>query len=157
MSTHWYRERGGKMAAENLKQYIIVYLNSKKYGINIQYIDSIIFMQKITRVPGAQDYFMGVINLRGEVVPVMSLKKRLGLPEEEYGSKARIIIIRPEPQAACVGLVVDQVKEVITLEEDSIEKMSYDESDEKAQFNAGIGKVEDDLIDLLNITAITRT
>lgn len=143
------------MAESN--QYMIVFLNNKKYGINITYIDSIIFMQKITRVPGAQDYFIGVINLRGEVVPVMSLKKRLGLPDEEYGSKARIIIIRPEQHAACVGMVVDQIKEVITLEADSIEKMSYDESDQKAQFNAGIGKTEDDLIDLLNIPAIIRT
>lgn len=145
------------MAASELKQYIVVYLNSKKYGINIKYIDSIIFMQNITRVPGAQDYFMGVINLRGEVVPVMSLKKRLGLPDEAFTSKARIIIIRPEPQAGCVGLVVDQVKEVITLDASNIEKMSYDENDEKAEFNAGIGKVEDDLVDLLNIKAIIRT
>jgi len=144
------------MAASDLKQYIILNLNSKKYGINIKYIDSIIFMQNITRVPGAQDYFMGVINLRGEVVPVMSLKRRLGLPDEEYTSKARIIIARPEPQAACVGLVVDQVKEVITIDDENIEKMSYD-GNEKAQFSAGIGKVENDLVDLLDVPAIIRT
>lgn len=142
------------MAASELNQFIIVYLNSKKYGINIKYIDSIIFMQNITRIPGAQSYFMGVINLRGDVVPVMSLKSRLGLTEQEDNSKARIIIVRPEPQAACVGLVVDQVKEVISLDENSIEKMSYNENDDKAKFNAGIGKIENDLVDLLNIPAI---
>jgi purine-binding chemotaxis protein CheW len=146
------------MAESILKQYIIIYLNSMKYGINIKYVDSIIFMQNITRVPAAQNYFKGVINLRGEVIPVMSLKKRLGLPEdEEYSSKARIIIIKPEPQAASVGLIVDQVKEVITLDTADIEKMSYDENDNKANYNAGIGKVDNDLIDLLNIRAIIQT
>lgn len=144
------------MAASDLKQYIIIYLNSAKYGINIKYIDNIIVMQNITRVPGAQSYFKGVINLRGEVIPVMSLRSRLGLPEEEYTSKARIIIVRPEPQAACVGLIVDQVKEVITLETSAIEKMNYDENDDKANYNAGVGKYEDDLINLLNVSAIIR-
>lgn len=146
------------MAETVLKQYIVVYLNSMKYGINIKYVDSIIFMQNITRVAAAQDYFKGVINLRGEVIPVMSLKKRLGLPdEEEYSSKARIIIIKPEAQAASVGLIVDQVKEVITLDTANIEKMSYDENDTKANYNAGVGKVEDDLIDLLNVRNIIQT
>lgn len=145
------------MAASDLKQYIIIFLKSVKYGINIKYIDNIIVMQNITRIPGAQDYFKGVINLRGEVIPVMSLKSRLGLPEEEYTSKARIIIVRPEPQAACVGLIVDEVKEVITLDAGSIEKMNYDENDKKANYNSGIGKIENDLINLLNIPAITRT
>jgi purine-binding chemotaxis protein CheW len=158
MLTHLYREwEGIIMAASDLKQYIIIFLDSVKYGINIKYIDNIIVMQDITRIPGAQVYFKGVINLRGEVIPVMSLKGRLGLPEDEYTSKARIIIVRPEPQAACVGLIVDEVKEVITLDASSIEKMNYDENDNKANYNAGIGKIENDLINLLNIPTITRT
>jgi len=142
------------MAALDSKQYIIAYLNQQPFGIDIKYIDNIIVLQGITRVPKAQAYFKGVINLRGEIVPVMSLRGRLELPESEYTSKARIIIVRPEPQSAPVGIIVDEVKEVITLEADAIEKMNYDESDIKGSFSTGVGKYGSELINLLNIPAI---
>ena len=57
------------------RQFIVIKLGNEQYGININYIDNIVRMQKITRVPKAQPYFRGVINLRGEIVPVMSTKK----------------------------------------------------------------------------------
>ena len=58
------------------KQYIDVMINNEQYGIDINFIDNIVRMQRITRVPKAQDYFPGVINLRGEIIPVMSLRRR---------------------------------------------------------------------------------
>lgn len=142
------------MATADSRQYIVAYLKKEQYGFEIKYIDNIIVMQTITRVPKAQPYFKGVINLRGEVVPVMSLRCRLGIPEDTYTDKARIIIVRPERQAAPVGLIVDEVKEVITLEADDIEKMSYDEKDDKAGYSTGVGKYGTDLINLLNIPAV---
>lgn len=142
------------MAALDSKQYIIAYLNNQPFGIDIKYIDNIIVLQSITRVPKAQSYFKGVINLRGEIVPVMSLRSRLELPEVEYTPKARIIIVRPELQAAPVGMIVDEVKEVITLDTSAIEKMTYDESDIKGSFSNGVGKYGSELINLLNIPAV---
>jgi purine-binding chemotaxis protein CheW len=142
------------MATTDSKQYIIAYLDKEQYGIEIKYIDNIIVMQNITRVPKAQSYFKGVINLRGEIVPVMSLRRRLGLSEEVFTAKSRIIIVRPEAQAAPVGLIVDEVKEVVTLEADAVEKMNYDEKDDKANYSVGVGKLGTDLINLLNIPAI---
>lgn len=141
------------MAADT-KQFIIAYLNKSQYGIDINYIDNIIVMQSITRIPKSQKYFRGVINLRGEIVPVMSLSNRLGIDEEPYTPKSRIIIVRPESGAAPVGLVVDEVKEVITLEHDSIEKLNYDDKDEKSSYSIGIGKYGNDLVNLLNIPSI---
>lgn len=141
------------MAADT-KQFIIAYLNQGQYGIDINYIDNIIVMQSITRIPKSQKYFKGVINLRGEIVPVMSLRNKLGLEEAAYTSKSRIIIVRPENGAAPVGLIVDEVKEVITLEVDSIEKMTYDEKDEKANYSIGIGKYGNELVNMLNVHAI---
>ncbi len=141
------------MAAVDTKQYIIAYLNKDLYGIDIMYIDNIIVMQSITRVPKAQNYFKGVINLRGEIVPVMDLRLKLGLLEEVYTSKSRIIIVRPEPQAAPVGLIVDEVKEVITMEASAIEKITYEEN-EKSSYGYGIGKVGNELINLLNVPSI---
>ena len=142
------------MATTDSKQFIVAYLNDEQYGIEIKHIDNIIVLQNITRVPKAQSYFKGIINLRGEIVPVMSLRNKLGMPDDNFQSKSRIIIVRPEAQAAPVGLIVDEVKEVITLESEAIEKMTYDEKDDKANYSLGIGKYEADLINLLNIPAI---
>ena len=142
------------MEALDTKQFIITALSNEQYGIEIKYVDNIIVMQNITRVPKAQSYYKGVINLRGEIIPVMSLGKKLGMPETEFTSKTRIIIVRPEQQAAPVGLIVDEVKEVITLEASAIEKLTYDEKNEKGNFSVGIGKYEADLINLLNIPII---
>lgn len=138
----------------DLKQYIIAYLNKDQYGIDIKYIENIIVMQSITRVPKSQSYFKGVINLRGEIVPVMSLRSKLGIEEVPYTGKSRIIIVRPEAQAAPVGLIVDEVKEVITLDQSDIEKMTYEEKDKKSNYSIGIGKYGNDLINLLNIPSI---
>ena len=140
--------------AVDTKQFIIAYLNKGQFGIDINYIDNIIVMQSITRIPKSQKFFRGVINLRGEIVPVMSLSNKLGLEEAPYTSKSRIIIVRPENGAAPVGLIVDEVKEVITLETDSIEKMTYDEKDEKANYSLGIGKYGTELVNILNVHSI---
>ena len=60
----------------DLKQFIVVKIDNEQYGIDIGYVDNIVRMQRITRVPKAQSYFEGVINLRGEVIPVMSMRKK---------------------------------------------------------------------------------
>lgn len=142
------------MGDVNSKQYINVRLGKDIYGIDIKYIENIIVMHNITRVPKAQPYFLGVINLRGEVIPVMSLRRRLGLEDIEFTSITRIIIIKPEPSAAPVGLIVDEVNEVISLDDDSVQMISYDEKESKENFSAGIGKYGDDLINILNIPSI---
>lgn len=135
------------------KQYIVVKLGNEQYGIDIQYIDNIVRMQKITRVPKAQNFFKGVINLRGEIVPVMSLRLKFELEPDVYDGKTRILILKFEPQAA-VGIIVDEVKEVVTLEADSIEKVSYDPNDERSLFLSGIGKHNGSLISLLNMAGV---
>ena len=135
------------------KQYIVVRLGSEQFGIDIKYIDNIVRMQRITRVPKAQDYFKGVINLRGEVLPVMSLRLKFGLDDDEITNSTRIIIIKLEPQSA-VGILVDSVKEVITMKNEDIESVTQNVNDDKAMFLSGIGKYDNELISLLNIAGV---
>lgn len=132
------------------KQYIVVKLDNEQYGIDISFVDNIVRMQRITRVPKAQYYFSGVINLRGEIIPVMNLRMRFGLESKENTSATRIIIIKPENNAK-IGILVDEVREVVTLEEEDIEKVEYDDQG----FNLlGVGKYKETLISLLNIQEI---
>ena len=139
------------MTELNTKQYISVRLGNDLYAIEIKYIENIIVMQNITRVPKAQSYFLGVINLRGEVIPVMSLKGRLGLDKDEFTSTTRIIIVKPERSAAPVGIIVDEVNEVIDLGDDDVDMLNYDDKDVKASFSLGIGKLGNDLIYILDV------
>lgn len=129
------------------KQYIVVMVGDEHYGIDISYIDNIVRMQKITRVPRVQTYFTGVINLRGEVVPIMSLHKKMGLADDVFTNASRIIILKLE-DSALLGIIVDEVKEVVNLSEDETDKAS------KGKFINGIGKHGDELISLLDINSI---
>jgi len=133
-------------------QYIVVDLGQEQYGIDIKYVDNIVRMQKITRVPKAQQYYVGVINLRGEIVPVMSLRKRFGLADDEYGEKSRIIILKPEQEA--IGIIVDSVKEVITIPDEEIEKVYSDGKDNRAKYISEVGKVQNGLVSLLNVNGV---
>ncbi len=138
------------------KQYIVVVLGSEHYGVDINYIDNIVRMQSITRVPKTQDYFEGVINLRGEVIPVMSLRKRFGLEDDEFTGKTRILILKPEAQGS-VGVIVDSVKEVLTLDNDNIDKPSAKGmDDDKGNFLTGVGKNGDELVSILNIMEVIQ-
>ena len=107
------------------KQYIVVNIGVEQYGIDISNVDNIVKMQKITRVPKSQEYFNGVINLRGEIIPVMSLRRRFGLENDQFSDKTRIIILKPE-QMEAIGIIVDLVKEVVTLDSSNIDKVASD-------------------------------
>ncbi len=135
-----------------VKQYIVIRLGEEQFGIDIKYIDNIIRMPRITRVPMAQDYFKGVINLRGEVIPVMSLRVRFELEDDVIDSKTRIIIIKMDSQSK-VGVLVDQVKEVVTIEAEEVEKVTQS-NDGSGQYLDGVGKNGEELISLLNIANV---
>lgn len=136
------------------KQYIVVQIGSEKYGIDIGYVDNIIRMQKITRVPKAQSYFKGIINLRGEIVSVMSVRNKMGLEDDVITNASRIIILKLE-EKGLLGVIVDSVSEVVTLTGDQIEAVSANtRNSNKDMFINGIGKKGDTLISLFEISAI---
>ncbi|MCI9123288.1 MAG: purine-binding chemotaxis protein CheW [Eubacterium sp.] len=142
-----------EVVEEPKKQYIVVKIGSEQYGIDISYIDNIVRMQKITRVPTSQFYFLGVINLRGEVIPVMSIRRKMGLADDVYTGASRIIILKIDQKDA-LGIVVDEVREVINLGTSDIEKVSHNASDSKEMFINGIGKNGEELVSLFDINAI---
>ncbi|MCR4610860.1 MAG: chemotaxis protein CheW [Lachnospiraceae bacterium] len=135
-------------------QYIVVKLGSEQYGLNISFVDNIVRMQKITRVPKAPHHYVGVINLRGEIVPVMSVRRKMGLEDDEYTNRTRIIILKLEVQGL-IGVIVDEVKEVINLGEDDIDRNVQNANNRAdANFINGIGKDGEELISIFEITSI---
>jgi len=136
----------------NQVQYIVVKIGNEQYGIDISYVDNIVRMQKIIRVPKAQHYFKGVINLRGVIVPVMSIRLKMQLEDDKFTNSSRIIILKMDQ--ALIGIIVDEVKEVVTLENTDIEKMAYDSKDDRTSYINGIGKHAGELISLLDINSV---
>ena len=135
------------------KQYIVVKLGEEQFGIDIMFIDNIVKLQRITRVPKVQKHFKGVLNLRGDIVPVMSLRLKFGVEDDTYSDKTRIIILKPEGKEA-IGVIVDEVREVVTLTEDEIDKVTYTTNNENYKYISGIGKYKDTLISILNLSSI---
>lgn len=138
-----------------ITQFIVIKIGDEQYGIDIQYIDNIIRTSHITRVPKVSTYLKGVINVRGEVIPVMSLRLKMGLPEDTETKNTRIIILKME-QYGNIGVIVDEVKEVVNLENRQIERVAYDGGkEEQSSFIFGVGKHEGGLISLLDLNAVT--
>ncbi|MBR4277732.1 MAG: purine-binding chemotaxis protein CheW [Lachnospiraceae bacterium] len=135
-------------------QYIVIRLGEEQYGIDISYVNNIVRMQRITRIPKVAPYLKGVINLRGEILPVVSLRLKMGLDEDVFDKATRIIILKTENEGQ-IGIIVDEVKEVVTLSEKSIEKVSHDNKSEKANFLSGVGKNNGELISILDLNMIS--
>ncbi len=137
---------------ETQVQVVAFKLRREEYGFNILNVKEIKGLTDITRVPFASDFIKGVINLRGSVLPVIDLKKRLGLQDMEYTDDTRIVVVREDDLE--VGMIVDAVTGVITLNGEHIDAAKSVDN-ENSRFITGVGKVEEErLIILLNLEAI---
>ena len=137
----------------NEVQLVIFKLGREEYGVSILQVQEIKRMTDIARVPHAPEYIKGVMNLRGSVLPVIDLKKRLNLPHQEYTEDTRIIIVKIDEVA--VGMIVDAVSEVMAIEQENIDAPDMVVSGVHADYLNGVGKLENRLIILINLESIT--
>lgn len=134
-------------------QLVIFGLAGEEFGMNISQVREIIRMQDITPMPKAPEFIKGVINLRGQIIAVMDLAHRFGLAETERTEKTRIVVT--EVKENTVGLIVDEVPEVLRLSEDDIDPTpEMIESQIHSDFIRGVGKLGDRLIIMLDANKI---
>ena len=127
------------------------------YAVDIAQVEGIINLIPITRLPKAPKYFEGIINMRGEIVPVINLRRRLKLAEKARGPEDQIIILTFEKEKVKVGFLVDHVHEVIRLPRTSIDPPSRVSEGVDVEYLQGVGKVENKknkIIILLNANRI---
>ncbi len=149
-----FQERGSGMEkvagkAESGRQYVVFRVGREEYGVDIQKVSIIEKMMNIARVPSTPAYVLGVINLRGEIIPVMDLRKRFDMPEREADDDTRIIIFKMGEVS--LGLLVDSVSEVHQLTEADIESVTSITNDRSLDYITGVGKMETRLVTLLNV------
>lgn len=135
----------------NESQFVIFKLDSEYYGIKIDNVETIERIMELTRVPKTQSYIKGVINLRGEIVPIIDLRERLGLEKKEYDSETRIIVNKI--QDLLIGYIVDSTSEVKEIAGSQIDFATFEDNNNRT-FVKGIGKVDDKMIILLDIDKI---
>ncbi|MCH7887135.1 MAG: purine-binding chemotaxis protein CheW [Candidatus Marinimicrobia bacterium] len=135
-----------------LLQLVGFQLGNEEYGIDILKVQEINRVTDITKIPQSPDFVEGVINLRGNIIPIIDLRKRFHMPEREHDRQTRIVV--GEIDDRTVGFIVDAVSEVIRLPLNTVEPPPPIVSGGKAEYIKGVGKLEDRLLMLLDIDKI---
>lgn len=123
--------------------------NDDFFGIPIDRVREIVRVPEVTAVPESPDFYKGVINLRGRIVPVIDMSRRLGKTPSGEGKANRILVL--ELGGGLAGLLVDSVSEIVKMEKGAIEPPPEAVSNAAGSYVAGVGRLKDRLILLLNI------
>lgn len=134
---------------EDKIQLVSFIIGYEEFGINILHVQEIIKLIHITRVPNAEEYIAGVINLRGKVIPVMNMRKRMEMEEKVYNSDMRIIVV--EVNKIVLGFIVDSVNEVIRIDRNTLEETPKSYNSRVFDFVNNIAKLSDRLIILIDL------
>lgn len=136
----------------NYLKVIVFQLQDEEYALPVEYVSAIERIQPITRVPRAEEFVKGVINLRGVIIPIIDLRLRFGMVETELTEENRIIIVKKNGFE--VGLIVDTASDVIDLALDEMEPNPEVVGSEAADYIDGVSKIEDRLLILLDLKKI---
>ena len=137
---------------ENEHQHVTFLIGDETYGVGVEKVKEIIGMTDITHVPNAASLMEGVINLRGSVVPVVNLRKKFRMQKREYDNYTVIIIV--EVKDRLIGMIVDSVSDVVNIPISSIQSTPHFTTKIKTDFIEGIGRIDENLIILLDVDMI---
>ena len=141
-----------KEVTDLVLQWVTFKLQEETYGINVMQVQEVLRYTDIAPVPGAPDYVMGIINLRGHVVTVIDTRARFGLPPSEVTDNSRIVIIESERQV--IGIMVDSVAEVVYLKQSEIDTAPNVGTDESAKFIQGVSNRDGELLILVDLNKL---
>ncbi|MFK8026618.1 MAG: chemotaxis protein CheW [Gammaproteobacteria bacterium] len=138
---------------EDSEQYLTFKLAGEEYGVEILRVQGIQGLQKVTTIPNTPEYILGVINLRGEIVPVIDLRKRFSLESIEFSSTTVVIVVRMinEGKERTLGVVVDGVSEVYRFENKNVQEPPEFGGAISTEFLKGLASVDEKMVILLEI------
>lgn len=134
--------------------HLVTFNLGEEYGVSIRQVREIIRVNGITMVPNSPPYMEGVINLRGRVLPVLNLRKRLKLSPKDIGKTSRIVVA--ETGDKVIGLLVDSVSHVIKVSPESVESAPEEVVEIDTDYITGVGKLKNRLIILLDLEKLLR-
>jgi len=133
-------------------QMVVFTLSTETFAVEVSAVEAIIKLQAITKVPHAPTHVVGVTNLRGNIVPVIDLKKRLSLPITESTNDTRIIVAIM--QDSKIGMVVDSVSQVVEIDDAQIEQTPQMSTSIDSSYIRGIVKIENLLVIMLDLEKV---
>ncbi len=139
-------------ASDLVLQYVTFRLAQETYGINVMMVQEVLRYSEIAPVPGAPDYVLGIINLRGNVVTVIDTRQRFGLDASDVSDSTRIMIIEADQQV--VGIMVDSVAEVVYLKQSEIETAPNVGNEETGKFIQGVCNKNNELLILVELNKL---
>ncbi|MFA7095202.1 MAG: chemotaxis protein CheW [Gammaproteobacteria bacterium] len=139
-------------AKDPILQWVTFRLDNETYGINVMQVQEVLRVTEIAPVPGAPDYVLGIINLRGNVVTVIDTRKRFGLMPKEPDDSTRIVIIEADKQV--VGILVDAVAEVVDLRASEMESAPNVGNDESSKYIQGVASRGGELLILVDLNKL---
>ncbi|RMD50306.1 MAG: chemotaxis protein CheW [Ignavibacteria bacterium] len=137
---------------DDILQLVSFKIGKEEFGVDILKVQEIIRMMKITKVPNAPEYVDGVVNLRGKVIPVVDLRKRLGMELKERDKNTRIVVVELENKT--IGFIVDEVNEVLRIPRGITEAPPKMVSGIDSEYITAVGKLEDRLLILLDLEKV---
>ncbi|QTH63787.1 chemotaxis protein CheW [Psychrosphaera ytuae] len=137
---------------DEVLQWVTFRLEDETYGINVMQVQEVLRYTEIAPVPGAPDYVLGIINLRGNVVTVIDTRARFGLPSGDVSDNSRIVIIESDKQV--IGILVDSVAEVVYLKSSEIDSAPNVGTDESAKFIQGVSNRDGQLLILVDLNKL---
>lgn len=142
--------------AETDQKLLTFSLGSEGYGVSILKVKEIIGMMDITPIPRTPEFVKGVINLRGKIIPVMDLRTKFGMPQQQYDERTCIIVaeVLVHGMQKLLGIVVDMVSEVVTISADQIEPPPEYGNNVEHSAILGIGKIKDRVVIILDIDEV---
>jgi len=149
-----YKDYKATTETEDLFQLVSFKLGTEEFGVGILDVQEINRMTEITTVPQAPEFVEGVINLRGKVIPIVDLRKRVDMDVKEYDKDTRIVVVNIEKNT--VGLIVDSVSEVLRIPKSSVEPPPSMISGLDSDFMKGVAKLEDRLLLFLDLNKIMK-
>lgn len=147
--------KGPQHVSDERVQIVSFALGSEEYGVDISQVQEIIRMVEITHVPRAPRFMEGVINLRGQLIPIIDLRTRFAMPRADHTKATRIVVT--EIGNKRVGIVVDSVSEVLNIPLDQVENAPDMIAGVGTEYIQGVGKVGERLIILLDLTMVIST
>ncbi|WP_407331051.1 chemotaxis protein CheW [Enterovibrio sp. 27052020O] len=137
---------------DEVLQWVTFQLEDETYGINVMQVREVLRYSEIAPVPGAPDYVLGIINLRGNVVTVIDTRSRFGLMQGDVSDNTRVIVIEAESQV--IGIMVDSVAEVVYLRTSEIDTTPSVGTDESAKFIQGVSNRNGSLLILVDLNKL---
>ncbi|AEE22266.1 chemotaxis protein CheW [Paraglaciecola chathamensis] len=137
---------------DEVLQWVTYKLGEETYGINVMQVQEVLRHTEIAPVPGAPEYVLGIINLRGNVVTVIDTRSRFGLEPTDLTDNTRIVIIESDEQV--VGILVDSVAEVVYLRSSEIDSAPNVGTEESAKFIQGVSNRDGELLILVDLNKL---